>query len=105
MRAGKLRHYKNIEVPDDKAATWNAGAQGWTTFASVWCSIEPVGSRELSAAGSMGGEVTHRIRMRYISGLKPNMRISHNGRYLKFGPSRIVDERNREIEIEATETV
>jgi SPP1 family predicted phage head-tail adaptor len=101
MKAGALRHRRSIEVPVG-GSSWGT-TTSWSTFATVWCSIEPLSGRDFFAAQATQSEISHRIRMRYIDGVRPNMRLNHGGRYLLFVAVRNVDERNRELEIDAKE--
>lgn len=49
----------------------------WSTFKTVWASIEPLSARDLIAAQAGQSKVSARIVIRYLSGLTPDMRISH----------------------------
>lgn len=104
MRAGELRHRVTIEKPDDSASAWN-GSRTWSTYQTVWAKIEPVRGNERTDEDTKKNQadVTHRITIRYLRGLKPSMRISFEGRIFSFQVIRNVNERNREMEILALE--
>lgn len=51
----------------------------WTNFATVWASVEPISGREFWAMQQVHAEVTVRIRIRYLPGLLPKMRILGTG--------------------------
>ena len=104
MRAGDLRHYVTIQMPDDAGNVWN-GTRTWHTYATVWAKIEPVSGSESpdSATKKVQSDTTHLITMRYIRGLKPSMRFSFESRYLYPQVIRNIDERNAWVEIDARE--
>lgn len=81
MRAGKLRHKVTIqargEVQDPVSGDM---VPGWTDFASVWASVEPLSARDFIAAQANQSEITARIVIRYREGILPTMRILHRGK-------------------------
>lgn len=56
----------------------------WTAAATAWAAIWPVSAAETIQAGQAVMTVTHRIRIRYRSVLKPSWRISWAGRYFNI---------------------
>jgi SPP1 family predicted phage head-tail adaptor len=81
MQSGKLRHrvVLQAEAPSQDATT-GAITNGWTTFATVWASVEPLSAREFIAAGGVGSGVVARVVIRYLAGVVPSMRIVHGSR-------------------------
>jgi len=57
------------------------------------------------AAKQISAEVSHKIRMRYIAGLLPTMKIAWGAREFEIISIINVQERNNEIVIMATEDV
>lgn len=101
MQAGKLRHRITIESPaDTQGATFGEAKLTWSTFASVWAAVEPIGGKELLRADHVAGGLTHRVSLRYIAGVTAKMRINFNGRHLNIAAPPInKDERNIELEL------
>jgi SPP1 family predicted phage head-tail adaptor len=56
----------------------------WNGQATVWAAIWPVSASETIQAAQATMTVTHRIRIRYRSVLKPSWRISWAGRYFNI---------------------
>jgi SPP1 family predicted phage head-tail adaptor len=81
------------------------GSRTWYTYATVWADITPVGGSETVDQGTKKtqSDVTHILTMRFVNGVKPNMRFLFEGRYFLFVWIHNVDERNRTLEIEARE--
>ena len=76
----------------------------WSTYATVQASIEPISGREYFAAQSTQADVTHRIRIRYLSGIVPKMRVSYNSRIFDILSVINVGERNRELQLMCRES-
>jgi SPP1 family predicted phage head-tail adaptor len=77
ISAGKLRHRVTIEQP---AITQNPLTgeitEGWGTFAAnLPAAIEPLSARDFIQSAAMQSEITTRITVRYLAGIKPNMRV------------------------------
>lgn len=98
MRAGKTRCRGVIQQPPSSRTS-----STWTTYINTWAEVTARSQREYTNAGANQSEVTHEIRMRYRSGVTPDMRFKYGGRYFRFVSVVNVDERDRELYIEAIE--
>lgn len=107
MRAGALRHLVTIQsVTDTPSASSRGGLTAtWADVADVRASIEPLTGRERFAAQVVDAEVSHRIRMRHRAGVVPKMRVKFGTRLFDIRAVLNVEERNRELELLATEKV
>lgn len=68
-----------------QAVTQTSDGQGgftesWTTSATVWASIEPLKGWERMQAMQVQTPVTHKLVMRYRSGVSTGMRILYKAR-------------------------
>ncbi|MDV2503085.1 MAG: phage head closure protein [bacterium] len=77
MRAGKLRHKVVIEKLAESADGAGGVISTWSTHATRRASIEPLSGREFFAAQQIASEVSIRVRLRYVSGVTPKMRVSY----------------------------
>jgi SPP1 family predicted phage head-tail adaptor len=113
MRAGDLR--RRIQVQSRQTTIDTYGQQS-TTWASVLsdlpAAIDPMSGRELLAAQSINAEITHKITVRYHLLLADPIKVAGyrvvytNGgvtRYFNVASCINVEERNREINLMATE--
>jgi len=57
----------------------------WSTFATVWASVESLSARETERFAETVGFMTHRVKIRYLSGLTGAMRIVYRSRVLEIG--------------------
>jgi len=81
MQAGRLRHRVTLQslVPMQDPLT-GVVTNAWTAFATVWASVEPLSAREFLQASALSSQVVARIRIRYLAGVMPSMRIIHGER-------------------------
>lgn len=82
MRAGDLDQQITIQV-----AALSRGASGeqletWQTWQTVWASVQTSGGSESFYNPQLVAMSTHKIKMRFIHGVKPTMRILWRGRIL-----------------------
>ena len=105
MIAGKLRHRIVIQSPTETVNSYGEREQSWSTFATVWGSIEPLKGSEFIAAQQTNAELSVRMRIRYLAAIKPKYRVSWNDRTFEINSIANIEERNREIELMCTEMV
>ena len=101
MRAGKLRHrlaLQNATETDSGTGTGHLD-KTWTTYATVWGSIEPLSGRELVEQEQVQSEVTHKTKIRYQSAITSEHRIVFKTRTFQIVTMLNPEERNREIEL------
>ena len=79
MRAGRLRHTITIERMTSTQDPFGQPIEEWVSLGTYPASIEPINGREYFAAQANQSELTTRIRTRYIEGVKPQDRITHDG--------------------------
>ena len=107
MKAGKLR--KRIEVHGYTEAQDSYG-EPIRTWAKVtdgdrWAQIEPLTGRELLQAQQIGGEVTHRVRMRYFASVTTKTKLKVGTRYLEVVSVLNPNELGAEMELLCKEAV
>jgi SPP1 family predicted phage head-tail adaptor len=75
----------------------------WSTYATVWAEIEPRGGREQFEAKQLNATIDLVVKIRYLSGLEPKMRISWSSR--TFDIQSVINswERNKEMIIACKE--
>lgn len=104
MRAGKLRHWITIQTRTDTRDSYGEPISTWTTFDQVWASIEPIAGREYFASKETRSQSTHRMRIRYRSGITTKMRISWDSRLFDIESILNTEERDRELILMCVET-
>lgn len=98
---------KRITIQSVTSSTdsYGAATETWATFAIVWASVEPLIGKEYLAAKQTESAVSHKFRIRYLSGLTPQMRIYWDSRYFTIASDINVNEGNREMVVMAEEVV
>lgn len=99
MNAGALRHVIKIEERTITQGDYGEPIKNWQEFATVRADIQTLRGKEFLEGIAAQAEVTHKIRVRYITGIKPNMRIKHCGRTFTLLYQINVNERNREVHL------
>ena len=106
MNAGELRHKVTIERPVEAADSFGGAGTSttWQTFAIVYAAIEPGSAREFIAAQQLAADQTTTIRIRYLAGLTPKMRVCYQdpvrgARYYDIQGVIDIDERRRHVHL------
>lgn len=102
MRSGILRDVVTIQQKTGAVeSTYGGTAYTWATFAAgVRCRISPLSGRELLMAGAERSILKSRVRMRYLAGVVPAMRIVTESSEVHDIVSVVdVDNLHRELEI------
>jgi SPP1 family predicted phage head-tail adaptor len=76
-----LRHVVTIESPTKTQDSTGSIVQSWETYDTVRAAIEPISGREFFSASQVQSSVTTRIRIRYLEGVTPKMRVAHDSDY------------------------
>lgn len=85
LRPGDMWTRITIEQPTSTANAVGEPVLSWTTFATVWAAVDSLSARETERFAETVGFMTHRVRIRYLSGLTSAMRIKYRDRILEIG--------------------
>lgn len=105
MRAGELRHRVTIQQPVEVLDDYNTPSVVWQDFARVWAAIEPLSGREYLQLQNTNAEITVRIRIRYLPGITPAMRVVYGSRVFNIQAVIDVEEKHRELHLMCAEAV
>jgi SPP1 family predicted phage head-tail adaptor len=104
IRSGLMDSLATVQTPTESANGIGEPILTWSDFATRWIAIVPLTGNEQMTAMAQEGSVTHRIRMRYTTGMKPKMRLISKGR--TFEVMSVVERgRREEHELMVTEVV
>lgn len=95
-----MREKINIEKPK----LTPDGSGGFTTeyelqTGPIWAEIMPAGGKEIFFAQKLQMNITHKITIRFESGIEPNMRVLFEGRIFKILAFHNRDERSRWLDL------
>ena len=106
MRAGQLRHLITVEQKTTTPDGIGGGSEQWSTFAETWAAIWPVSASETVKNMQASGEITHRVRIRFIDSVTKDMRITYGSREFEIvQPPINFEERNQYLDILCKEDV
>ncbi len=98
MHFPRLIHTIALEQRPGMTDSFGEQTLTWSSFMSgIPAKVMPISGRELLASGAIASEITHRVVMRYVSGVTAEMRVSFNGRY--FAIKAILDEEERNVKL------
>jgi SPP1 family predicted phage head-tail adaptor len=81
---GRLRERVTIQQAAETRNAMGEVVQSWVTFAERWASVDGLSSREFLLQGQQQSEISHRVRLRYVPGMRSTMRFLWRGRVLEI---------------------
>jgi SPP1 family predicted phage head-tail adaptor len=105
MQAGKLRHRIVIQEKSVTRDEYNAEVITWTEVDTVWASVEPLSGREFLEGRLVEATVSHRITIRYLSGITPEMRVLWGSRVFDVEAILNIEERDKMMVLMCQEEV
>ncbi len=84
MNPGRLNRRVTLQSQTVEQDAVGQAKLVWSDVATVWAAIWPLRGKELYAAQQANSEIEVRIRIRYISGVKPTMRALCSGRVFEI---------------------
>lgn len=103
VRAGRLRHRITLERLTNSDDEYGEPTSSYEVYGSFWAAVESLSGRELWQAQQVKATTTHRVTMRYVTGVAPGMRVIHKARTLEIDSVVDVGERTRELQLMCTE--
>ncbi len=106
MNIGPLN--KRLEIQsstDTRDGLTGAMAKTWATVTTVWAQIEPLSGNETWRARQAQSDATHRITIRWYSGLTPAYRFLYGSRIFNIESVMNTDERGSQMVCTCTEEV
>jgi SPP1 family predicted phage head-tail adaptor len=84
LRAGELN--KRIEIQSKTSTADGLGgySDAWATTKEVWAAIWPLSAQDVIEGMKTSAQVTHRVRIRYQSGITSAMRIKFGTLYFSI---------------------
>ena len=105
MKIGKLRHQITIQQVSETQGADGSVIETWSICVTIQASIDPVSGLEYFVAHAIQADVTHRISLRYLSGITPKMRVNYSSRIFDIQSVINMGERNRELQLMCRESI
>jgi SPP1 family predicted phage head-tail adaptor len=105
LAAGELRDRVSLQQPTYASDTAGAVVPTFATVKTVWAKVEPLSDSMIALAAQGIGAISHRVTIRYYSGITSGWRILWGSRVFDIvGPPRNVNERDVYMELRCSET-
>lgn len=105
MEAGRLR--KRIVIREKHVTQNEYGAEVPTMveFATLWGAVEPLVGREYLEAKQVQADVSHKVKCRYLAGVKPSMEVTLGDRIFTIDSVINIQERGAEMVLMCREKI
>ena len=105
LRSGALRHRISFQEKTQTSDSMGGYTHTWQDSIDAYAAIWPLKAVERLESMKLEHSVTHKIRVRYHSGITADMRIRFGERYFEIIAITNFDERNIQLDILAEESV
>ena len=102
---GTLNKRLEIQHPTHVASDYNEQVASYVTTRTVWAAIWPLSGKQTLEAMQAENTATHKIRIRYYPGFKPNVRLKYQHHFYEVVSMVDLDMAHRVIEIMAKEII
>ena len=99
MRAGQLRHPVTIQSFTTVADEYGSKEKTWVEFKPMRAAIWPQKTKEVEVNGKLVVLATSTIRVRYIPGVTPSMRVKFGERIFEILGIKNFEERNQYLDL------
>jgi len=97
MEAGKLRHEVTIQQRNDSVNSIGESVASWATYALTYADVVNLSGNELVQAQQVNSFINSRVRVRFDSGIRADMRILYKSRHYNIIFVNDIDERDEEM--------
>lgn len=105
INPGELRHRIIFQKLNNSQNKYGEIFKIWEDVASVRAGIYPISGKEYFAAETVNSEITHKVKIRYIEGLTPDMRVKFNNRIFSIQSIINFQEKNIELQLLCKELI
>jgi SPP1 family predicted phage head-tail adaptor len=84
IRPGEMRERVTVQTPATSTNSIGETTLAWSDVTTVWAAVNGVSSSEALVDGQQESRITHRVRLRYIDGLKHTDRFLWRNRVLQI---------------------
>jgi SPP1 family predicted phage head-tail adaptor len=105
MRAGRFRHRVTIKDRVVTRDTYGEEDVTWADVATVWADVQPIRGREYLEMDQAQADLTHRVWLRWRTGVEPTMRLYLGSRVLQIESVIRPEERRIGLELICRELV
>ena len=105
INPGELRHRITFQKLNNSQNEYGEISEFWEDILNIRAGIYPISGKEFFAAETVNSEITHKVKIRYVEGLTPNMRINFNNRIFSIESIINFQEKNIELQLLCKELI
>lgn len=105
IRAGKYNKVITLQEQKEIPTGYGAFNTQWVDFKTIRASVEPLQGREFFSAAQQHSETQLRVRIHYIAGVLPSMRVKYGNRLFEIVAVIDSKEAHRELQLMCKEGV
>jgi SPP1 family predicted phage head-tail adaptor len=105
VNPGKYRQPITIQQRQFTQDSYGSTTEDWVDVYQTRAGIFPLSGSEFFKADEINANITHKIQLRYLSGVTPDMRILYNNRVFWITSVVNFQEHNVELQLYAKEIV
>lgn len=105
INAGKYRQPVTIQQRQFGEDSYGSTTEDWADIVKTRAGVFPLNGSEFFKADEINSEITHRVHLRYVPGVTPDMRVVLNDRHLMITSIVNYQERNIELQMYCKEIV
>jgi SPP1 family predicted phage head-tail adaptor len=105
MNIGRLNKRITIKKKVDSVNSLNQKSKTYQDVKTVWASIAPVRGAERYELQKLNEEITYRVYIRYISGIRADMYIAYKDKLFEIRSVIDVDLDGKMLEIDCVEKI
>lgn len=105
MNIGRLNKRITILKKVDTINALNQKSKSYETVANVWASVAPVRGTERYELQKIHEEITYRVYIRYLDGIRADMYIQYDGKIYEIQSVIDVDLEHKMLEIDCVEKI
>ena len=103
LKIGTLRNWLEVQSFTESRNSFGDVVRSWSTDETRWASVTPISGQEIFAQEQADARITHRIIVRYVSGLNETQRLKEGSRIFNIIVVRNVQDRDVFQEVLAIE--
>lgn len=105
INPGEFRHVIKFQKQSDQQNSYGENNDNWVDVMNTRAGIYPMSGKEFFVAETVNSEVSHKINMRYMPGITPDMRIMFGERAFSIVSVINFQERNIELQLLCKEVI
>jgi SPP1 family predicted phage head-tail adaptor len=105
INPGEYRHVIEFESLENVSDSYGAPFDRWLHVLKTRAAIYPISGKEFYAAETVNSEVSHKVNMRYMPGITPDLRIKFGDRFFSIISIINFQEKNIQLQLLCKELI